>query len=68
MYSRNPIDLAQRYFVNDLPSSTIPASRLRTLLEKLQENQPLTTIGFNYLQQLAHLCHKALQTPIKSIA
>lgn len=52
MYSRNPIDLAQRYFVNDLPSSTIPASRLRTLLEKLQENQPLTTIGFNYLQQL----------------
>ena len=48
----NPTDLPQRYFVNDLPGSTIPASRLRGILDKLQEGRPLTTNGFDYLQQL----------------
>lgn len=48
----NPIDLAHRYFVNDLPGSTIPASRLRDILDKLQKGRPLTTNGLNYLQQL----------------
>jgi len=52
MALRNPIDLAHRYFVNDLPGSTIPASRLRGILDKLQEGRPLTTNGFNYLRQL----------------
>lgn len=52
MAALNPIDLALRYFVNDLPGSTIPASRLRDILEKLQEGRPLTTNGFNYLQQM----------------
>ena len=55
MTTPNPIesiDLARRYFVNDLPGSTIPASRLRDILEKLQEGRPLTTNGFNYLRQL----------------
>lgn len=47
----NPIDLAYRYFVNDLPGSTIPASRLRDILERLQLGRPLTTNGFNYLHQ-----------------
>jgi len=48
----NPIDLAHRYFVSDLPGSTIPASRLRDILDKLQKGRPLTTNGLNYLQQL----------------
>ena len=52
MSTQNLIDLAQRYFVSDLPGSTIPSSRLRTVLEKIQGNQPLTSIGFGYLQQL----------------
>ena len=47
----NLLDLAQCYFVNDLPASTIPASRLRDILEKLQLGRPLTTNGFNYLHQ-----------------
>lgn len=48
----NLIDLAHHYFVSDIPGSTIPASRLRDILEKLQERRPLTTTGFNYLRQL----------------
>lgn len=47
----NLIDLAHHYFVNDLPGSTIPASRLRDVLDKLQEGRPLTTNGLNYLRQ-----------------
>jgi hypothetical protein len=52
MTALNPIDLARRYFVSDLPSSSIPASRLRDIIEKLQAGRPLTTNGFNYLRQL----------------
>lgn len=52
MVTINLIDLAHRYFVNDIPGSTIPASRLRDILDKLQEGRPLTANGFNYLQQL----------------
>lgn len=47
----NPIDLADHYFVSDLPGSTIPASRLRDILVKLQGGRSLTTNGFNYLRQ-----------------
>lgn len=48
----NMIELAHHYFVSDLPGSTIPASRLRDILDKLQEGRPLTTNGLNYLRQL----------------
>ena len=47
-----PIDLAHRYLVNDLPGSTIPASRLREILEKLHGGHPLTANGFGYLQKI----------------
>jgi hypothetical protein len=47
----NRIDLAHHYIVSDLPGSTIPASRLRDVLDKLQEGRPLTTNGLNYLRQ-----------------
>ena len=47
----NPIDRAHRYYVNDLPGSTIPASRLRDILERIQVGRPLTTNGFTYLHQ-----------------
>lgn len=53
MTAPNSIDLARRYFVTDLPGSTIPASRLRGILEKLQEGRALTSNGFAYLQQLS---------------
>lgn len=52
MAALNMIDLAHHYFVSDLPSSTIPATRLRDILDKLQEGRPLTTNGLNYLRQL----------------
>lgn len=52
MTELNMIDLAHHYFVSDLPGSTIPASRLRDILDRLQEGRPLTTNGLNYLQQL----------------
>ena len=52
MAALNTIDLAHHYFVSDLPGSTIPASRLRDILDKLQEGRPLTTNGLNYLRQL----------------
>jgi tetratricopeptide (TPR) repeat protein len=52
MTTRKLIDLAQRYLVNDLPGSTIPASRLSGILEKIQAGQPITTNGHSYLQQL----------------
>lgn len=47
-----PIDIAHRYLVDDLPGSTIPASRLREILEKIQDGRPLTANGFNYLQKI----------------
>lgn len=45
------IDLAQRYFVNDLPGSTTPASRLSGILEKFLKNEPLTSLASKYLEQ-----------------
>jgi hypothetical protein len=45
-------DLADHYFVSDLPGSSIPASRLRGILDRLQGGRPLTTYGLNYLRQL----------------
>lgn len=52
MAATKMIDLADHYFVRDLPGSTIPASRLRGILEKLKEGCPVTNNGLNYLQQL----------------
>ena len=52
MAVQNTIDLAERYLVSDLPGSTIPASRLRGILDKLNDGCPLTTNGLNYLRQL----------------
>lgn len=47
----NSIDLADYFFVSDLPGSMIPASRLRGILDKLHDGSPLTAAGLNYLRQ-----------------
>lgn len=52
MTALNMFDLADHYFVSDLPGSTIPASRLRDILDKVRAGRPLTTNGLNYLRQL----------------
>jgi len=51
MTAPSPIDLAHRYFVSDLPGASIPASRLRNILDSLQQKRPLTTIALSYLYQ-----------------
>lgn len=48
----NQFDLAGYFFVNDLPGSTIPASRLCDILERLNGGLPLTAHGFNYLRKI----------------
>jgi len=45
-------DLSSAYFVNDLPGSTIPSSRLRNILEKIQKDLPLSKLNLAYLRQL----------------
>ena len=52
MAALHMLNLAKHYCVNDLPGSTIPASRLRDILERIQERRPLTTNGLHYLQQI----------------
>jgi tetratricopeptide (TPR) repeat protein len=44
-------DGARRYFVDDLPGATIPASRLRGILDRLEEGRPLSAPGFDYLRR-----------------
>lgn len=48
----NQLDLAQRYFVTDLPSACVPATRLRNTLDKLRNDGRLSAPSLNYLQQL----------------
>lgn len=52
MPDMNQLDLAQRYFVNDLTSASVPATRLRNTLDKLQNDGRLSASSLNYLQQL----------------
>jgi hypothetical protein len=52
MATLNKLDLARYYCVDHLPGSSIPASRLRDILEKIRAGLPLTTYGFRYLQQI----------------
>lgn len=43
-------DAASYFLVSDLPAATIPASRLRDILDKLEDRRPLTTNQLNYLR------------------
>ena len=51
MAALNLANLAGYYFVSDLPGSTIPASRLLDILERLEQGRPLTSHGVDYLRQ-----------------
>jgi len=46
------MDLAKRYLVNDLPSATIPASRLHNILNTLEQGRDLSAISLSYMSQL----------------
>jgi hypothetical protein len=47
----NPIEVAHRYFVTDRLDASIPATRLRNILESLQQDRQLSSIALNYLQK-----------------
>ncbi|HJV24243.1 MAG TPA: hypothetical protein VJ673_01100 [Aromatoleum sp.] len=51
MTVQHSIDLARRYFVDDLPGAAIPASRLRNILDSLQKGRALTPLALGYLAQ-----------------
>jgi len=48
---QNRIDLANKYFVTDLPGAFIPATRLNNVLENLEQGRPLPLEAVKYLQQ-----------------
>ncbi len=50
MTNLNRLDLAQRYFVDDLPGANIPATRLRNVLDNLQQGHTLSALALKYLQ------------------
>lgn len=45
------ISLASKYFVSDLPSAVIPASRLHNILDTLEQGRKLPEHALKYLQQ-----------------
>lgn len=47
----NEIDPADRFLVDDLPGARVPATRLRNVLDSLQQGRPLSALALNYLQQ-----------------
>ena len=48
---QNRIDLANKYFVSDLPGATIPAARLQNILENIELGGTLSEYALIYLQQ-----------------
>jgi hypothetical protein len=56
-------DVVRRYFVNDLPGASIPATRLRNIINNLDQGHLPTTLALNYIQQqgLAALHRLALR-------
>lgn len=51
MTELNQIDLACLYFVSDLPGANIPATRLRNILDALQQGRQLSARALEYLQE-----------------
>lgn len=51
MIDLTPMDVACRYFVNDLPGATIPATRLRNILDSLRQGRQVTANALNYMQE-----------------
>jgi hypothetical protein len=45
------IELANKYFIADLPSALLPATRLHKILDKLEQEQALPELALIYLQQ-----------------
>lgn len=48
-------DLAAAYFLDDVPGATIPASRLNSVLERVNARRPLTVIQQAFLRERGHI-------------
>jgi len=44
-------NLASKYFLSDVPSATVPATRLSTILGNLEQEMKLSTVALEYLRQ-----------------
>lgn len=62
MTNRTPPDLAQRFFVTDLSSACIPATRLHNILDSLHQQRPLSNLALDYLQQQGLISLRRLAT------
>ncbi len=47
----DPIDQAHHYFVNDCSDAVIPATRLRNILDRLQQSSQISSIALGYLHK-----------------
>lgn len=47
--------IAGKYFLSDVPGATVPASRLSTVLENLEQDKKLSANAFEYLRQQGYL-------------
>lgn len=47
----NPIEVARRYYVPDCPEALIPATRLRNILDRLEQDHRVSPIAMTYLQK-----------------
>jgi hypothetical protein len=47
--------IAHHYFLDDRPEASVPATRLRNILDSLQRDQRLSALALNYLEQQGFL-------------
>ena len=47
--------IAGKYFLSDVPGATVPASRLSTVLENIEQDKKLSANAFEYLRQQGYL-------------
>ena len=44
-------ELAEKYFVDDLPGASLPGARLHTILERIDKGKTLSAIALSFLEQ-----------------
>lgn len=49
--SDNHLTFAKRFWVDDVPGSSVPGSRLSNLLETFAQGKPLSTLGLRYMSE-----------------
>lgn len=52
--------IASKYFLSDVQGATVPASRLSTILDNLEQDKKLSVLALEYLQQRGYLALMSL--------